>query len=184
MNSLCFAEYIKKMSKFNLKNNIIKGHIINISGLKMIVKLNLHDANGRILAKGYKYEIKDCKDDGELKAQLFAKIVDSFHKNALSDISYDVNWGIDEKEALKKVIENMDKKLGSYFTVENKPNVKISIKEVDFKVTLLLTKCCEKSEGLYIDPHLSENEAKELVMVYNATACKSCGKLPKSSVLA
>ena len=37
MNSLCFAEYIKKMSKFNLKNNIIKGHIINISGSSTIV---------------------------------------------------------------------------------------------------------------------------------------------------
>lgn len=146
----------------------------------MIVNLNFHNADGRIVAKGYKYEIKDCRDDKSLKAELIATMVNSYHQNALNDIAFTVDMGSTQEEARKEVAGRYEEYIGGYFVVENKKQVQIFVMDIHNEVRRLLDRCCKDGPLLFVDAHVSDKEAEELVKTFNKTPCKACGSLPKA----
>jgi len=146
----------------------------------MIVNLNFHNADGRIVAKGHKYEIKDCRNDQALKDELVATMVNSYYQNALNDIAYTVDLGSTQEEARKEVAERYEKHIGGYFVVENKKQVKISVMDIHNEVRQLLDRCCKDGPLLFLDAHVSEKEADGLVKTFKETQCKACGSLPKA----
>lgn len=146
----------------------------------MIVNLNFHNADGRIVAKGYKYEIKDCHNDKSLKEELIATMVNSYHQNALNDIAFIVDMGSTLEEARKEVAERHEEYIGGYFVVDNKKQIKIYVMDIHNEVRRLLDRCCKDGPLLYIDAYASNKEADELVKTFNETPCTACGSLLKA----